>query len=152
MNHSNFVGLSKTAQLLERTQGSILERYRQAVTVSRQELLDSLFETWRSANETWKVGEDEQIIEEDVMETALRLIQSLPLGTPLPSVTGEPDGHINLEWYRSPRRLLTISVAPYGRLHWAALIGTEDPRGSCQFVNRVPKTLLYYISRIADND
>jgi hypothetical protein len=148
MNQLTFVGLSKTAQLLEKTQGSIIERYRQAVTVSRQELLDSIFEVWQAADEAWKVGEGEQTIPEEVMEAACRLVQALPLGCQLPSVTGEPDGHISFEWYRNPRRLLTVSVGADNRLHWAALIGSEDPRGSCRFADRIPKSLLYYIARV----
>ncbi len=147
MNSTTF-GLSDAAHLLEKTQGSILERYRQAVTVSRQGVLDSIFAAWQDADETWKLSEGEQVIREEVRETACHFVQALPIGCPLPSVTGEPDGHINLEWYRSPRRLLTLSIAPNGRLHWAALIGSEDPRGSCQFINRVPKSLLYYLSRV----
>jgi hypothetical protein len=148
MNHSSFVGMSPTAQFLERTQSSIFERYRQAVTVSRHDSLDSIFEVWQAADEEWKVVEGEQVISENVMETACRFVQTLPLGFPLPSVTGEPDGHINLEWYRNPRNLLTVSVGPENRLYWAALIGSEDPRGSCRFVDRIPKTLLYYIARV----
>lgn len=148
MNHTSVIGLSETAKLLERTQGSILERYRQAVTVSRQELLDTIFEIWQAADEAWKVGEDEHVIQEEVMETACRFVQALPIGFHLPSITGEPDGHVNFEWYRSPRRLLTVSIAPDSRLHWAALIGTEDPRGSCRFGDRIPKSLLYYIARV----
>ncbi len=148
MNHSSFVGMSPTAQFLERTQGSILERYRQAFTVSRQDSLDSIFEVWQAADEEWKVVEGEQVISENVMETACRFVQTLPLGFRLPSVTGEPDGHINLEWYRNPRNLLTVSIGPENRLYWAALIGSEDPRGSCRFVDRIPKTLLYYIARV----
>lgn len=148
MNQLTFVGLSKTAQLLEKTQGSILERYRQAVTVSRQELLDSILEVWQAADEGWKVAKGEQAISENVMETAYRFVQVLPFGFRLPAVTGEPDGHINFEWYRNPRSLLTVSIAPDSRLYWAALIGSEDPRGSCRFVDRIPKSLLFYISRV----
>ena len=148
MNNSTFVGMSPTAQFLERTQGSILERYRQAVTVSRQDLLDSIFEVWQAADEDWKVVDGEQVISEYVMETACRFVQALPLGFRLPAVTGEPDGQINLEWYRNPRNLLTVSIGPDNRLYWAALIGSEDPRGSCRFVDRIPKSLLYYIARV----
>jgi len=148
MNHSTFVGMSPTAQLLERTQGSILERYRQAVTLSRQELLDSIFEVWQAADEDWKVDEGERVISENVVETACRFVQAIPLGFRLPAVTGEPDGHINLEWYRNPRSLLTVSIAPDNRLYWAALLGSEDPRGSCRFVDRIPRSLLYYIARV----
>ena len=148
----NFLGygLSDAARYLEETQDSIVSRQRRSVTFSRQEAIESVFQEWESANEAWKLAEGEQVVSVGVFETATRFIQSLPLGTPLPMVTGEPDGHINLEWYRSTRRLLSVSVGPSDRLYWAALIGTEDPRGSCRFFNRISKSLLYYIDRVCE--
>lgn len=76
---------------------------------------------------------------------ARRLLELLPSDTPLPVVTPEPDGQINFEWYRAPRRLLTTSISGTGTLYWAALVDSEDPRGSCQFAEQFPPTLLYWI-------
>ena len=53
-----------------------------AVTVSRQELLDSIDEAWQAADEAWKVGEGEQVILEEVMETACRFVQALTAKSP----------------------------------------------------------------------
>ena len=61
-------------------------------------------------------------VTEEVKDTAFRFIQNLPLGFPQPKVSAEPDGHINLEWYRNSRRVISVSIAPNNRLHWAALI------------------------------
>ena len=67
---------------------------------------------------------------------------------PLPSISAEPDGQLNFEWYQTPRRLLSASINSSGTLYWAALIGSEDPRGSCQFVDQFPQTLLYWIGQV----
>lgn len=81
-------------------------------------------------------------------ELANRLIDSLPVNVPLPTVTAEFDGQLNFEWYRKPRKLLSVSVSATGTLYWAALIGSEDPRGSIQLSDQFPKTLLYWISQV----
>jgi hypothetical protein len=90
----------------------------------------------------------EETVSEDVWRTTKLFIQNLPLGFPQPDVTAEPDGHINLEWYQSPRRVISVSVAPNNRLHWAALIGTESPRGAARYTDRVPSTILDQIARV----
>lgn len=148
MTRSTFMGISDAAQTLEKTREAIARRQRNSVILSRQQAIDAVFEAWQQANEGWRVSKHEPVISEDVMETACRFIESLPLGTPSPTVAGEPDGHISFEWYRNPRRLLSVSVTPDGRLYWAALIGSEDPRSSSRFADRIPKSLLFYISRV----
>ena len=66
------------------------------------------------------------------VDVASRFIDSFPADVPLPTVIPEPDGQLNFEWYREPRKLLSVSVGTNGTLYWAALIGSEDPRGSIQ--------------------
>lgn len=78
---------------------------------------------------------------------AYRFLEALPLGTPVPSVGAEPDGHLTLEWYRSPRRTLSISVSPEGDLHYAALLGSSKTYGTEPFFGDMPRVLLDLISR-----
>ena len=92
--------------------------------------------------------EDAEAITLDTYNVARRFLMALPRDSQLPTINPEPDGQLDFEWYQSPRRLLTVSVCATGTLYWAALIGTEDPRGSCQFVDQFPKTLLYWISQV----
>ncbi len=91
---------------------------------------------------------DEEAVTKEVRESASRFMKMLPLEFPQPAVSEEPDGNINLEWYRSPRRVISVSVAPSDRLHWAALIGSESRRGSVRFLDRVPESILRYIARV----
>jgi len=141
-------GLSEAAKILEQTQRGIDSRCRYAVRLSRQEALDAVCEAWQGTAEDRKSADDETAISKEVRDTAIRFVEALPLAFPQPSVSAEPDGHINLEWYRNPRRVISVSVAPSDRLHWAALIGSESPRGSARFIDRVPESILRYIARV----
>lgn len=80
---------------------------------------------------------------------AYRLVEMLPHSCPLPGVGAEPDGHLTLEWYRSPSQVLSLSVSPEGVLNYAALLDDTSRRtGSEIFHNRVPEDLLHLIHEI----
>ena len=81
-------------------------------------------------------------------QLACEFLEALPLGTPAPSIGAEPDGHITLEWYHSPRRTLSISVSPEGDLHYAALTGASKAYGTEPFFDEVPKEIMDLIHRI----
>ena len=115
---------------------------------ARITLLKTMRETWlRCQQPNWD-GEGAEAISTETHEVARRLLESLPSDMPLPSISAEPDGQLNFEWYQAPRRLLSASISSGGTLYWAALIGSEDPRGSCQFVDQFPQTLLYWIEQV----
>jgi hypothetical protein len=94
-------------------------------------------------------SEGADAVEQNTVQNAYLFLEALPPGYPLPDILAEPDGHLNLEWYRGTRRILSVSVSPEGTLYWAALIGTEDPRGSCLFSGDIPDTILYWIRRVS---
>jgi hypothetical protein len=87
-------------------------------------------------------------VRNETYDLALQFLEALPLGTPAPSLGAEPDGHITFEWYRSPRRLLSISVSPMGELHFAALIGNATLYGTEPFYGAIPTAILNTIRRI----
>ncbi len=85
----------------------------------------------------------------DAYRCAYRLVEHLPADIPMPSVGAEPDGHLTLEWYQSPSRVLSVSVGPAGELNYAALLGETSRRtGSEVFQNRVPGDLLQLIHQV----
>jgi len=141
-------GISDAAKILEQTQRGIEKRCEFAVTLSRQDALDAIWEAWQATEDGWRISDEETVIIREVRDTAIRLVEALPLGFPQPAVSAEPDGHINLEWYRSPRRVISVSVGPADRLYWAALIGSESPRGCVRFIDRVPESILRSIARV----
>ena len=145
-------GTSDAALLIEQMRNQILDRCNSSVTLSRSDTIESVFEAWQPTDERWELNADEIAVPEDVKDASIRFIQNLPLGFPQPEVSSEPDGHINLEWYRLPRRVLSVSIGPNGRLHWAALIGTESPRGSARYIERIPEIILDQIARVFEGD
>lgn len=85
----------------------------------------------------------------DAYRCAYRIVESLPPGIPMPDVGAEPDGHLTLEWYRSPGRVLSVSVSPEGELNYAALLGGASRRtGREVFQNTVPGDMLHLIRQV----
>lgn len=145
-------GSSDAALMIERAQNQIMNRFDSSVTLSRRGVIDSIYEAWQSTGESGKLNGDDVSISEEVKNASIRFVQNLPLGFPQPAVSGEPDGHVNFEWYRSPRRVLSVSIGPSNRLYWAALIGTESPRGSARYIERIPEIILDQIARVFEGD
>ena len=107
--------------------------------------LSRVAEECRSAN--WD-GYGAAAVAEDTFKQARSFLDALPVGTPAPSVGAEPDGQLTLEWYRSPRRLLSISVSSGGDLHYAALIGPAKAYGTEPFLGEAPQPIVHLIRRI----
>lgn len=93
-------------------------------------------------------GEGAEPVTDDTYRLAYRVLEALPLGTPAPSIGAEPDGHLTLDWARSPRRTLSVSVSPEGDLHYAALLGAEKSYGTRSFSGAVPKVILDLINEV----
>ena len=141
-------GISEAAKILADTQRRIERHCDLPVTLSRRDAEDAVWEAWQATAEEWQISDSETAITPEVRDTAIRFLELLPLGFPQPNVCGEPDGHISLEWYRNPHRIVSVSIGPANQLHWAALIGSESPRGSIRFFDRIPETIRYYIARV----
>jgi hypothetical protein len=80
---------------------------------------------------------------------ALRLLDSLPLGLPVPTVSAEPDGHVTLEWHRSASRTLSVSVSPDAELHYAAQLDDSTQYGTEPFFAEVPGRIAELIVRVS---
>ncbi len=87
-------------------------------------------------------------VSEEAYWVAHDLLEALPLGTPAPSVGAEPDGDLTFEWYRSPHRVLSVSVGPRGELHYSALVGSSKAYGTETFLGEVPRVILDQICRV----
>jgi len=113
-----------------------------------EELLKT-FEACRKPN--WD-GYGAQPVSEETYHLALQFLQSLPSGMAAPSVGSEPDGHLTVEWYRTPQTTLSVSISPDGELYYAALLGTERVCGTETFRARIPQVLSDLIARIYERD
>jgi hypothetical protein len=115
---------------------------------SKQSAYDELEAVYEECRSLRGEVHGSQPVQPETRELAQQFIEALPPESRLPSIGAEPDGQLTLEWYRATNWLLSVSVGPDGLLHWAALLGDEDPRGSCRFEGAVPETILYWIHRV----
>ena len=81
-------------------------------------------------------------------EYAHQFIDALPYGLPMPTVGAETDGHLTVEWYRTPSRVLSVSISPERELHYAALLGTARRNGTEPFLGAVPEDVLELVRRV----
>lgn len=107
--------------------------------------LDEVFE--ECSSEGWD-GERAKPISVEVLRCARRFLSSFPLGMEAPEVGAEPDGAITLEWYRSPNKVISISINPDGWMYYAALIGTSKRHGADFSLMGVSDDLVEIISQV----
>jgi len=143
-------GVSKAALAVNRFAQEISEHNNATVTFSNHSLVAQLIDTFEEASSDGWDGEGSIAVPRETLDLARELIESLPTAYRTPEIAAEPDGHLSLEWRVNSRRVVSVSINPDGRLHWAALIGDEDPRGTCRFEGQTPTTLLYWIGRVCD--
>ena len=93
-------------------------------------------------------GYDAEPVRRKTIWSAYRFLEALPPGFPTPSVGAEPDGDITLEWYRSPRKTISVSVSPDDNLHYSALLGPNKYYGTEAFFGEVPASILELVRRV----
>ena len=123
---------------------SPLAHLRQSFVLSKNAIgaENELHQVFQDCNQPNWDGYGAMPVSEDSHQLALKFLIALPLGMPIPSVGAEPDGQITLEWYRSARRTLSISISPQNELHFAALIGVSKRYGTEPFYGEISKHLL----------
>jgi len=112
------------------------------------EVFNDLFDVSENCKQSGWDGDSAEPISHETFLYAFRLLESLPFGVQKPSVGVEPDGHITLEWYKSPRHTLSVSVSSDGFLFYSALLGLRKTNGSEPFFGEVPKIVLELIGRV----
>jgi hypothetical protein len=115
-------------------------------------MFEELLQIFKECRERNWDGYGAQPVSDETYHLASKFLRALPPGTPAPSLGAEPDGHITLEWYRSPRQTLSVSISPDGELYYAALLGTERICGMEAFRARMPQVLRDLITRIERQD
>ncbi len=107
--------------------------------------LDEIFSEFSS--EGWD-GYGAAPVTSETLLNARNLINCLPNNIPSPEIGAEPDGHVTLEWYRNPRRIVSVSVSPEGNLHYAALIGASRYFGTEPFLGEIPLIIRDLINKV----
>jgi hypothetical protein len=117
-------------------------------TLGHQEVLEDLWDAWQELRERNWDGYGAAPVDQDAYRATYALIDSLPLGFPRPSIGADPDGQFTLEWYKSPRRRLSISVDPDGLLHFAGLFGPSKRYGTLAFFATAPSDLIQLVREL----
>ncbi len=97
-------------------------------------------------------GERAKPVTREVWWNARVFLWSFPLGIESPEIGAEPDGAITLEWYRSPSRVISISINPGGRLYFAAIIGGERRHGDGFALFEVSEDLVKLIENVTSEN
>jgi len=121
-----------------------------AIGLKNQELFNVVLDVFKECSTFGWDGEGAEAIPHNVLRNTLFLVDALPLGLELPDISAEPDGAIELEWYRNPRRILSVSINPDGKLYYAALIGLSRQHGEVPFQEKLPEHLVQLIHKIGE--
>lgn len=111
-------------------------------------VLSELLQTVKECRDPNWDGYGAEPVSDGTYYLAQQFLKALPLGTPAPSIGAEPDGHLTVEWYRSPRRTLSVSISPEGDLHYAALMGSAKAFGTEPFFGEAPRAIVDLIHRV----
>jgi len=142
-------GFSATAQYLETSEYGIRRSNMATVTQSRRSDLESLHDAWQEcAKPNWD-GDGAIAVEHVCYNYAYGIIEQLPRSVKSPFITGEPDGHMSLEWHYSASMNVSVSVSPDGIVYWASLIGTDKQCGSFSVIADLPMALLVSLSKVS---
>ena len=114
----------------------------------RKKVLPELDNVFSYASELGWDGYNAEPVRPETYFHVKAFLESIPNTIPIPTVGVEPDGQITLEWYKSPSRLLSVSVGPGEDLNYAALIGPSKSYGTEVFSGEMPKTILDLIQRV----
>jgi hypothetical protein len=87
-------------------------------------------------------------IDNETIEAARIVLNSLPPYVPFPDIAGEPGGEIGLEWRRGDA-IAAVMIDKRFRLHYATIRGRTTERGAVDFVDHFPSRLASLIAFIA---
>lgn len=148
-------GFSAEAQFIDEAARASREGFQVLNTFAIDSfVLEELANVWQECREPNWDGYNAKPVSQDALRNAYQFLESLfykPVRVAaLPSVGAEPDGDITLEWRRSGRRNLSVSISPDGNLHYAALFGPSRELGTEAFFGEVPTRIRQLIRRTFD--
>ena len=109
--------------------------------------LEKIFE--ECSSEGWD-GERAKTISKEILQNARTFLESFPSGVEQPQIAAEPDGAISFEWYRSPEKVISVSVNPRGEVYYAAMIGARREHGKDSVHSGASDNLLTLIEEITE--
>ncbi len=150
LSHISTSATSETAQYIDEQSNEGRRRMQSAYSLGFGVMgdFDELYKMVKQCSvENWD-GYGAAPVTFETFRQAINVLEALPLGTIAPTVGAEPDGHITLEWYKSPRHTLSVSISPEGELHYAALLGHKKRYGTESFWGEVPNVIMDIIRQV----
>ncbi len=111
-------------------------------------LRDEFAAAWEECRQPDWDGHNALPVSQDALRNMYTFLEALPLGFPRPSIGADPHGYLSVEWYRSPRRVLSVGVSEDGLLHYAALLGSSKTWGTETYFSEVPESILNLVRRV----
>ena len=118
-------GVSHEWSYVSRTLGELRESLQDTRSIGVQAVLDDLDALTVECGQSGWDGYDAQPLHRGAVANADRLIRSLGLSGPHPSLGANQNGWITMQWGRSARWTLSIAITEDGWIHWAMLMGSE---------------------------
>lgn len=100
-----------------------------------------------ATEENWD-GEGALPVQHGAREKAIAFVRALPMGTPLPECSIDPDGEISLGWHGPNDYVFSVSVGRTGRLSYAGLFGNSDGYGTEWFTGTAPAEITVHLARL----
>lgn len=119
-----------------------------SVTFDRSDSYATLIDAYEDCRESNWDGYDAAPALIDAYISARRVLQGLPSFIPSPEIDVTPQGKILFEWYRAPRKVLTMTIGPTGEMAYALLSGRSKRSGTDLIVDFLPKQVLNDLQRL----
>jgi hypothetical protein len=141
-------GFSEEAKIVAEAAHQERRRLMRTNALGNEATFDELATVWEDCRQPNWDGYQALPVNQDTLRNAYVFLEALPLGSPSPSIGAEPDGELTLEWHRSARHTLSVSITPAGDLHFAALLGPNRIYGTQTFFGDVPERILNLIRQV----
>jgi len=142
-------GTSSAAEYLQKKAAKVNRQLQKSAAFGVENVIrGELADVWEECSEPGWDGFSAFPVTWDSYHNTEGFLRAMPLGTCAPSIGATPDGQLTLEWAKSRRRRLTVTVSPEGDLHYAALLGAEKMCGTVPFFGEVPGTILRLIRKV----
>lgn len=141
-------GVSETGRFIDKVSALNRRFLRQTAFAIHSRLLDELGEAWEECKHANWDGYGALPVTRDALRNAYCFLEALPFDFPAPTIAGNPNGFFALEWYRNPRRVISVNVTPDCLLHYAALRGANREYGTEAFYGDIPQAIFDAIRRV----
>lgn len=118
--------------------------------VNAIDTIERLKDVFRDCRESGWGGSDEEAVQQEVVDEAEELIQSLPSKYQAPEIIPEPSGAIALEWTFGQFRTIVLSVSGKGMIEYAGLSGRNNQFfGKRVFTGELPDDIYRHMTALS---